>query len=305
MKKNTWKQKITVHCVIKNEERWIWYAINSVIDWVDKILIFDTGSTDNTVRIIKSIKSPKIVFKEKGEVDPKEFAQLRQEMLNRTKNGWVFILDGDEIWTQQAMEEIRKIIENRSQIEALCARYWHCSGDIFHYDAELEEKIFRIGSRSFKGWRSTRCFRRDIPGLHVTGVYGFEGYADKNGKQIHDLDKNNVDFLTNRLFHTSFLKRSTKDKLVMQRSRKRRYSLGQPLPKKTIFPLVFELDRPSFVLSPYESLSFSEKLLGFFYEPVVKIRTAIWKVLVYPKIKRAQKDGINDDELAKMLKLTR
>ena len=43
------KNDITVHCVVKNEERWIWFAINSILDIAEKILVYDTGSTDKTV----------------------------------------------------------------------------------------------------------------------------------------------------------------------------------------------------------------------------------------------------------------
>jgi glycosyltransferase involved in cell wall biosynthesis len=55
---------ITVHMVVKNEDQWIWYSIQSVLQYVDKILITDTGSTDHTVEIIKSIKSPKLIKSE-------------------------------------------------------------------------------------------------------------------------------------------------------------------------------------------------------------------------------------------------
>ena len=48
--------KVWAHTLVKNEERYIWYAVMSVIDWVDKILIWDTGSTDKTVEIIKEIE---------------------------------------------------------------------------------------------------------------------------------------------------------------------------------------------------------------------------------------------------------
>ena len=59
MKKTVW-----VNTVIRNEENFIWYALMSVIDYVDKILIYDLGSTDKTVEIIKTIKSPKIILKQ-------------------------------------------------------------------------------------------------------------------------------------------------------------------------------------------------------------------------------------------------
>ena len=56
--------KIIVHCLVANEERFVWYALQSVLPYVDQVMVWDTGSTDKTVEIIKAIKSPKIIFKE-------------------------------------------------------------------------------------------------------------------------------------------------------------------------------------------------------------------------------------------------
>ena len=58
---------ITAHCLIKNEENFVWYAIKSVVDFVDKIIVFDTGSTDKTVELIKKLAEEypeKIIFEE-------------------------------------------------------------------------------------------------------------------------------------------------------------------------------------------------------------------------------------------------
>lgn len=46
------KNTITAHVMVKNEEFFIFEAIRSVIEHVDKMIIFDTGSTDGTVRKI-------------------------------------------------------------------------------------------------------------------------------------------------------------------------------------------------------------------------------------------------------------
>ena len=62
------KPNLTVQMIVKNEDQWIWYAIASVIDYASKLIIFDTGSRDKTVEIIKSFKSSKIIFKQKGDV---------------------------------------------------------------------------------------------------------------------------------------------------------------------------------------------------------------------------------------------
>ena len=48
------KNRITVHTLVKNEERWIWYALKSVLPFVDQIIVWDTGSTDKTTAIIRA-----------------------------------------------------------------------------------------------------------------------------------------------------------------------------------------------------------------------------------------------------------
>ena len=57
--------KITGHMIVQNEEQWVWYAIHSVLPFVEKLFIYDTGSTDKTVSLISSIKSKKIAFQKK------------------------------------------------------------------------------------------------------------------------------------------------------------------------------------------------------------------------------------------------
>src|SRR3989344_7832345 len=92
------KPLVTVHVLIKNEDRWIWYALMSVLDYVDKILIYDTGSTDKTIDIIKSIDSPKIIFESHPISTRQGLVKLRQHQLDRTRTPWFMLLDGDEIW---------------------------------------------------------------------------------------------------------------------------------------------------------------------------------------------------------------
>ena len=55
--------------IVKNEGRYIYFAISSVIDFLDKMLVWDTGSKDDTVAIIKYLEKKypkKIIFKQIG-----------------------------------------------------------------------------------------------------------------------------------------------------------------------------------------------------------------------------------------------
>ncbi|MEK7188250.1 MAG: glycosyltransferase, partial [Patescibacteria group bacterium] len=98
--------RISCHCLVKNEARFIWYSVMSVIDHVDEILVWDMESSDKTVEIINSIESKKIKFKEIGIRDSQKISELRQKMLEITEADWVFILDGDEVWSEEAIRGI-------------------------------------------------------------------------------------------------------------------------------------------------------------------------------------------------------
>src|SRR6266511_4858545 len=95
----------------------------SVIDYVDKVIVWDTGSTDKTVQIIKEIqrlKGNKIEFKEVGEVDKEQFTICRQKMLEQSKCDWILILDGDEIWWDISIKKVvYEINKNGNKIEAI------------------------------------------------------------------------------------------------------------------------------------------------------------------------------------------
>lgn len=253
---------ITAHCLIRNEERWIWYAIKSVINYIDKIFIFDTGSTDRTVEIVKSIKSSKIIFEEKGIVDKKQLADLRQEMLDRTDTEWFLILDGDEVWPKSAIVELKNSIKNAPpKKEAIVAGEWVCIGDIFHYSKAMEE-FEHSQYPEMKGFRLPRAIRKTRD-LHCIGLYGFESYADKNGLNISYWDTNRLRFLKNKFFHMTFLPRSSNrrgDREVMMRGPKTVFNKGTSFPKNMKYPEVFYRNRPEIVPSPWQHLTLIDRL---------------------------------------------
>src|SRR5687767_2242153 len=55
-KDNLMLDDVTVHLMIKNGAKYCEAAIRSIVPHVNRYIIFDTGSTDNTVEIINKIK---------------------------------------------------------------------------------------------------------------------------------------------------------------------------------------------------------------------------------------------------------
>lgn len=269
MKKSVW-----VNTVIRNEENFIWFALMSVINYVDKIIIYDLGSTDKTVEIIKTIHSPKIVLKEfTANTEMVTHARLRQKMLEETKSDWVLLLDGDEIWLDRSIKTLRLEIE-KTRAECLVVPTLMLLGDVYHYQEALAGDYHIAGKT---GHLNLRAFKRDIPGLHVEihpNKQGFlrEGFFDKNKKLIYERGKKNVGLVNAPYLHASHLQRSSKDTDVVERVIRFKYELGIPFPKDFKYPSVFYLPRPQIVPSPWKRASFLYKVRAGLETPLKKIK---------------------------------
>jgi len=272
------KTNLTVHCVVKNEERWVWYAICSIFDIANKVLIYDTGSTDKTVEIIKTIKSKKIIFEEKGEVNAKGLTLLRKEQLARTKTEWFLILDGDEIWPEQTKKELVEKIKNADESNCgVVVRAWNLVGDVYHYHPESIHYQWPYAPKNYKGWANLRILRR-LKVSDIKGEYPLEAYCDEDKIPIQNYGEQHLLFLKNRYFHTTYLTRSDtrkRDKSVLNRFKKSKMELGISFPKNFKYPEVFYKKTPNIVPSPWEKRSNFEFLISLAQTPIKELRRRV------------------------------
>jgi hypothetical protein len=236
------KNKIIVHCLVKNEENYIWYALQSVLPYVDKIMVWDTGSEDKTIEIIRSINSSKLDFVERGSVDLNSFTKVRNEMLEATdkkKYDWLMILDGDEIWPSDSLKKVIAYLKSHEDSEAVFVRTLNSVGDIYH---ALPESAGQYIFKDKKGHLALRFFNlKTITGLHVDLPHGQEGYYAKDNCPIQSLPK--VNFVDTFYIHTTHLQRSSKDNFTLKRGFKRKYEIGRRIDKKDL-PKIFFEERP-------------------------------------------------------------
>lgn len=252
--------KIWANTIVNNEENFIWFAIMSVIDYVDKVLVWDTGSTDQTVKIIKKIreiKGDRISFKEIGPVDKFQFPKIRQKMLEESNCDWIIILDGDEIWWEDSIKRVVKEISSRgNKIDGIVVPMIVPVGDIYHFQEEEAGEYRLLGK---KGHLSLRAINRKIPGLHVDWPYGKESYLDVNNLPVQE--RKNIIFLDASYLHVTHLKRSSQKR----RYNKSKYEIGKPASFDFKFPEVFLLPYLKIIPSPWTKISgmtlFKSKLL--------------------------------------------
>lgn len=242
--------RITVHMVVKNEARWVWFAINSVLNHVDQVIVFDTGSVDESVRIIKSISSDKILFKHFPYSRGADFS-ARQEQLNMTDEGWVLLLDGDEIWPDSDIARLTHFLRtHHSATDAMVVGvgFYQLVGSIYRRIPDARSGYFLKGVR---GWHTIRCFRREIRGLHAAGPFGIEGYFDEEEHPIQE--REDVEVLPVRYLHASQLWRSGRkcdDVRDPYRRTKWLSSYGTPMPTSIVYPSCFFSSRPPNVPDP-------------------------------------------------------
>lgn len=244
--------KICVHTIVRNEDVYVWYAVMSVIEYVDKIMIWDTGSTDGTADILKWIKSKypnKVDLKFVGEVTPDEFTAMRRKMLEETKEDWVILVDADEVWWKDHIKNLTDIIrESGEKYETIINRYINPIGDLFHMQ---EEKASRYMIDGIMGNLTIRAMNRKIPGLTIEKPHGTQAYYDKNGRPIQERAKSKrymYDHIS--YMHMTHMARSTDlfaNNSVPKRSFKYKYEIGEEVPLDYYYPEVFFVKRPEFV----------------------------------------------------------
>lgn len=247
---------VWAHTLVKNEDRFLWYAVRSVVDYVDKVLIWDTGSQDNTLKIIGKLKEgfgDKIDFFEYGEVDLVGFTEARKKMLEATKADYVLTLDGDEVWWNDSIKKLVDFARRNKRVESVFVKTINMVGDMYHYQDESAGQ-YRVGDK--KGHFNLRLFSTRIPGLHAKGEHGRQGYWDGDGRPIQERGKDVVQVLDVSYLHMTHLVRSMKnmDRKVPLRSGKFKYEIGKRLPLDYYYPEAFFVPRPIFVPSPWEPM---------------------------------------------------
>jgi hypothetical protein len=269
---------ICAHTLVKNEEKYIWYSIMSVIDYVDKIMVWDTGSGDRTIELVKDIKKKfkdKVELETFGEVTPEKFTLLRQKMLDRTKSDWVMLLDGDEVWWDESINKVTKFIKKKgSNYDTIVTPYLNVVGDIYHFQEE-KAGMYKIDGR--KGHLTVRFMNMGIPGLHVSKPMGQQGYFDEDGKLIQERDKKKRRFMDKSYMHFTNVPRSSgrdMDLKVPKRKMKLKYEIGHASPYDFYYPEVFFKKRPSNVPSVWTKMQsqFRLKSLGLTLPRKVKRR---------------------------------
>ena len=95
----------SVVIIAKNEERYIEGAILSA-KFANEAIVVDSGSTDNTCVIAKSLGA-KLVYQ-----DWLGYGKQKNKAIELASNDWVYVLDSDERITEELKIEILEVLRN-------------------------------------------------------------------------------------------------------------------------------------------------------------------------------------------------
>lgn len=183
--------KISVAMATYNGEKYILEQLESIRNQtlaVDEVLICDDRSKDNTVAVIKEFISTNKLDNWKIEVNDKNlgYADNFYKAMNLTAGEYIFLCDQDDIWIEDKVEKMVKMMESDNRIAVLGSDFepFYCTEDApiisaktmktMKYNGELEfvqmnsHNIF-IGSEG-----CTMCVRRCV--IDNTREYWYSGW---------------------------------------------------------------------------------------------------------------------------------
>ncbi len=110
---------ISICIIVKDEEKVLSRALNSVKDIADEIIIVDTGSKDKTKDIAKNFTNKLYDFK--WEYD---FSKARNYSFSKATKDYIMWLDADDVILSEDLEKIKELKKNlNTQYDILMFKY--------------------------------------------------------------------------------------------------------------------------------------------------------------------------------------
>ncbi|NET23787.1 MAG: glycosyltransferase [Okeania sp. SIO1H5] len=100
------KKEISLCMIVKDEERNLADCLSSVQPFVDEMIIVDTGSEDDTIRIAAEFGAR--VYQIPWE---KDFSRARNASIEKAKGSWILWLDADDRLPASSGEHIRQWVQ--------------------------------------------------------------------------------------------------------------------------------------------------------------------------------------------------
>lgn len=145
---------VSVFVIAKDEEDRIETAIQSVIDWVDEVVVVDSESSDNTVECARNLGARTIVEPWRGYGPQKIFAE------SLCRNDWLLNIDADEEVSEEARDEILSLFSDQGP-----------GADGYRVPVLPLLPGMKTAHRKTIHQRPVRLYRRAVLGFRDSGVF--------------------------------------------------------------------------------------------------------------------------------------
>ena len=215
------KPEIIAAICAYNEQLNIHECLTHLEEYVDKIILFDDGSTDNTVKLAKKHKKVKkiILNNNKTHWDEKKNRQtiLKEAyLISEKQNPWVLCVDADERFEKRFLSNLRKIAASQKYSNSVIGVYFR----------ELWESIDQYRSDGI--WNKKKKYIFFPLSDNMTFDYPHDHHIKWHYQELNGKDK----LLNYNLYHLKMIKSS---------DRQARVKLYNELdPKKTMQPIGYD-----------------------------------------------------------------
>lgn len=226
------RSSLAVAMIVRNEARCITRCLESVRPWVDRMVVLDTGSTDETRELARKAGADVHEM-----VWPGSFAEARNRSLELADADWNLVVDADE-WIMSGGELLRPWCETSTRLGNVCVR-----SSVLLPRGKFGEKV----PTEARSWltrvlpRGTRFERRvheqvvsDLPRERIEVHLEHDGYLEAQMATKHD---------RNRSLLLLDLEDRPGDPYIL-------YQLGKEAEKRNEFADACELYQQSLACSP-------------------------------------------------------
>lgn len=161
--------KISAVIITKNEEKYISDCISSILPVVDEVIILDSHSTDNTVKIAKELGTTVLSIKWKGYADTKNLGHTE------ANHDWILSVDADEVLSpelQRSILDVKQAGLQPSMVYKFNRLNNYCGKWIRHAGWYPDTKI-RLFQRDNTYWEGnvheTLHFKSKVKETHLKG----------------------------------------------------------------------------------------------------------------------------------------
>ncbi len=174
------KIKLSLAMIVKNEARCLARCLHSVRPVADEIIVADTGSADDTVKIAAGFGAKIAPFQWIN-----DFAAARNFALAQATGDWILVLDADEYASEALAREIRAFVQGPSQIGRLkIVSEFRQNGQTMR-SSTFVSRLFPRGAK-FEG-RIHEQIASPLPRVNLSGELWHDGYLEtkKTERNVH------------------------------------------------------------------------------------------------------------------------